>query len=275
MDEARLRAQLETRLGGRSVDSYLSNLRRVEVTLGLELDAASLNDHEISLIGQRLLIQGVPQKSVGNCLSALRAFAAFRDEYLFHGASLAAHAAPAADIFPVATPALTSPTIPHDVLQHGSIHQLICLQAQVIDELRKRGVVRTNNNPIGDYAEYLFAHAMNWTLSGNSTSGHDAVCTQGVRYQIKARRLGLANASRQLGAIRKLESQQFEYLAAILFKADFSILRAVIIPHDIVAQFAKPTPHTNSWRLMLDDRLCNHQGVSDVTGRIASEVLRI
>lgn len=56
-----------------------------------------------------------------------------------------------------------------------SVHELLSLQADAIDELKKRGVLRTKNNPVGDYAEWLVSHALNLTLAKNSSAGYDAL----------------------------------------------------------------------------------------------------
>lgn len=71
--------------------------------------------------------------------------------------------------------------------------------------------------------------------------------------------------SRQLGAIRRLPDFIFDMLAAVLFDADCRVARAILLPHALVAELATRSDHTNSWRLMLPDRLWNLQGVRDVT----------
>jgi hypothetical protein len=79
-----------------------------------------------------------------------------------------------------------------------TIRELLQYYADIIDELKRRKIVRTVNNPLGDYTEWLVAQKLNLTLSGNSTAGYDAVDMVGTRYQIKSRRVHPANASRQL-----------------------------------------------------------------------------
>ena len=68
---------------------------------------------------------------------------------------------------------------------------------------------------MSDYAEMLFCRAYGWKMVRKSSAGFDATDDQGVRYQIKARRLTTHNRSRQLSAIRKLESGPFDYLAGV------------------------------------------------------------
>ncbi|RAK56393.1 hypothetical protein DJ017_16030 [Phenylobacterium soli] len=138
-----------------------------------------------------------------------------------------------------------------------------------MDELRVRKVVRTSNSPVGDYGELLFAKAFGWQLESNSAAGHDATDGRGTRYQIKARRLSAPSGSRQLSAIRRLNDKTFDYLAAVLFDANFKVSRAVIIPHSVVASRARRREHTNSWLFMLEDRVWLVPGARDVTAELA------
>ena len=66
--------------------------------------------------------------------------------------------------------------------------RLLLLHANIGEELRARGIVRSSNNPVGDFAEYLFCKAFGWSAAGNSNKGSDALCGDGKLYQIKSRR---------------------------------------------------------------------------------------
>ena len=133
------------------------------------------------------------------------------------------------------------------------ISELLRAYTSVLDELRVRGVIRSSNNPLSDYAEGLFCHAFDWVRKANSTTGYDAVGPEGSRFEIKARRLTRHNGLRQLSAIRNLEARHFDHLAAVLVNEDFSILRAAIIPHGVVLARASFVKHTNSSKFMLVD----------------------
>ena len=111
--------------------------------------------------------------------------------------------------------------------------KLLGLYGALLDELRKRGVVRSSNNPLSDYAEGLFCKTFGWAQEGNSAAGYDAVdAASGTRYQVKGRRLTAHNASRQLSAIRNLDDHPFHFLAGLLVDARFQIVRAAIIPYE-------------------------------------------
>lgn len=155
-------------------------------------------------------------------------------------------------------------------LSAESAPTLLALYSAIVEELHGRGLVRSTNNPVGDYAEYLTARAFGLSLAGNSSIGYDAVSDDGIRYQVKSRRLTPRNSSRQLSAIRGLEpeSDPFDLLVGILFSADFEVLRAALVPVAVVRQLAVRNDYVNAWRLMLRDSVWAMPGVEDVTDRI-------
>lgn len=153
-------------------------------------------------------------------------------------------------------------------LKSLQVSDLFELHGQILSELRRRGVVRSTNNPIADYAEYLCARALSLKVAAKSTKGFDAVCPAGKRYEIKARRVTSLNKSRELSAIRGLDPQQFDYLIGILFREDFRVWKACVIPHSVVKDHAAWSDHTNAWRFHLRDTLWSIPGVLDLTGQI-------
>ena len=50
-----------------------------------------------------------------------------------------------------------------------SIAELLAGYAGILAELRRRGVVRTNNAPVGDYAEWLAARALGGEIVANAS----------------------------------------------------------------------------------------------------------
>ena len=134
-------------------------------------------------------------------------------------------------------------------LDNKTIRELLKLQVSVIDELRKRNVVRTGNNPLGDYTEWLVAKALGLNLVKNAMAGYDATSEDGVKIQIKGRRITKRNLSRQLGVIRNLDSKDFDELVAVVFDEQFDIIEAVSIPHALVAEFGTYKPHVNGYVL--------------------------
>ncbi|HVC89100.1 MAG TPA: hypothetical protein VND66_00635 [Acidobacteriaceae bacterium] len=143
--------------------------------------------------------------------------------------------------------------------------ELLALHSKVGDELRRRGIIRSANNPTGDLAEHLFCKAFEWHQSSNSQANIDAVGPDGTRYQIKGRRITHFNSSRQLSAIRELSNAHFDFLAGILFNEDYSVMRAALIPHTVVIAHASFVERTNSHRFLLRDEIWTAHNVRDVT----------
>jgi hypothetical protein len=143
--------------------------------------------------------------------------------------------------------------------------ELLSLHAKVADELRTRGITRSANNPTGDLAECLFCKAFGWSQVRNSKVNVDAIGPDGLRYQIKGRRITRLNGSRQLSAIRNLAGAHFDFLAGVLFSQDYSVVRAALIPHAIALERASFVVHTNSHRFLLRDDVWSARDVRDVT----------
>ena len=147
--------------------------------------------------------------------------------------------------------------------------QLLKLHSDIMNELRRREIIRTSNNPTGDYAETLFQKAFDWTLERNSSSGHDATSKKGDRYQIKGRRMNSRRPSRQLGVIRNLESKKFDYLAGVLFNEDYSVHRAIVIPQvQLLKMKSRFSNYVNGQIFYLHDDTWKIAGVEDVTSKL-------
>lgn len=118
--------------------------------------------------------------------------------------------------------------------------------AWIIDELRRRGLVRTMNNPVSDYSEWLVSSRLGLQLRGNSRSGYDAERPDGAKYQIKGRRVRGATKIVQLSALRNLRQRPFDYLIAVVFEPGFTVRHAMLIPYDVVVEKSRYQAHTNS-----------------------------
>lgn len=155
-------------------------------------------------------------------------------------------------------------------LKQFELVDLLRLNSATIDELRDRKILTTSNAPLGDYAEWLFRKAFHWEPAGNSNKDVDAIGSDGTRYQIKARRIHPRNKSRQLGALRRLDEQNFDILAAVLFDENYTVMRAALIPYQLVFENAKRVEATNSWRFYLRDNVWTWHGVTDVSSTLSA-----
>jgi len=143
-----------------------------------------------------------------------------------------------------------------------AIKDLLCLQAQVINELKNRNVVRTKNNPLGDYTEWLVAKALNLELASNSKAGYDGIDAQGTKIQIKGRRITPDNKSRQLSAIRSYDQKDFDVLAAVIFDENYNVIDAVLVPHNIIGKYARHSAHVNAHILTLKGAILSDSAIT-------------
>jgi hypothetical protein len=150
-------------------------------------------------------------------------------------------------------------------LSRLSTQELLALNADVLEELRDREILRSSNNPTGDLAEFLFCRAFGWDRKDNSHASVDAICPKGVRYQIKGRRMRLPTDSRQLSAIRELDGEKFDFIAGVFFFPDYRVMRAAIIPRAVAVERAAYVKRTNSHTFILRDDIWQAENVRDVT----------
>ena len=155
-------------------------------------------------------------------------------------------------------------------LNNLEIIELLRLQASITNELKRRKVVRTQNNPLGDYTEWLVSKAFNLQLAQNSKSGYDGITNDGLKIQIKGRRITPSNNSRQLSAIRKYDDNDFDELAAVIYDENFNILEAVLIPHDVIGEYANYREHVNAHILILKGPVLKDARIKDIKEKLVA-----
>lgn len=151
-----------------------------------------------------------------------------------------------------------------------TITELLETHSRVLDELKQRQVIRSKNNPTGDYAEWLVASKLCLVLEKNSAKGFDAKDLQGLRYQIKGRRVTSDNKSTQLGVIRDLDGGDFDFLVAIVFDEAWQVRSAAKIPHKVVSLFATYRPHVNGHIMHLRPSVFDHPLVEDISLKLGT-----
>ena len=144
--------------------------------------------------------------------------------------------------------------------------ELLRTHAATIDELMRRGVVKTRNNPIGDYTVWRVCRALNLDMESNRNKSFDAIDDRGGRYKIKGRQE--ESSSVQLSVIRNLDDVEFDVLIAVVFNNDYSIRLAVRVPHKAVARMSKFRRHVNGHVLTLTDSTKLEADVSDITEKL-------
>jgi hypothetical protein len=146
-----------------------------------------------------------------------------------------------------------------------SIADLLATHCFVIGELQRRGVLRSGNNPTGDYAEWLVSSKLGLKLAGKSCKGYDATDAQNVRYEIKGRRVTPANPSTQMSPVRNLAGAHFDFLIAVVFDSDWNVSAAAKIPHRVVPAVASFKQHVNGHVMHLGPAVFSAAGVEDIT----------
>lgn len=142
--------------------------------------------------------------------------------------------------------------------------ELMQLNQLTLDELERREVIRTRNNPISEYTEWLVADRMHMDLAPPSTKGYDATTTEGRKIQIKSRKNNLKNKSLILGIIRNYDLHQFDVLIAVIYNHDFTIRHAISIPHELVKEYGFYNNHQNGYTLRISNLLLNDPRVTDI-----------
>lgn len=141
------------------------------------------------------------------------------------------------------------------LLSQFTDYELLLVNRMSVEELLRRGCVRTKNPPVGDYAEYLTAKAVGGKLASSSAKSFDVVAPDGKRLQVKSRVVVNPNAAseRQIGVLR---SWDFDLLVVLLFEElGFHLARASAIPVDVAREAAIEQGWTNSHRVIARDEL--------------------
>ena len=151
-------------------------------------------------------------------------------------------------------------------LDDMSLLELLQTSGAIIDELIRRGVARTRNNPIGDYTEWLVCNRLGLERQENNQAAFDAINAQGIRYQIKGRQ-SEANAVR-FSTIRDLDQEGFDFVIAVVFNDDYSVRLAAMFSIDVVPRFAHYQQHVNGFTLTLTNNILEQDDVMDITQQL-------
>lgn len=145
---------------------------------------------------------------------------------------------------------------------------LLKLNSTILQELKKRNVIRTLNNPIADYCEWLVAKKFDWKLENSSKSGYDCIDDKKKRVQIKCRKIESKNASKQLGIIRNLDKNPFDYLIAIIFSNDYEVIEAYKISKKLIRKYSRISDHQNGLILSLKGEILNDKELVNITNSL-------
>lgn len=154
-----------------------------------------------------------------------------------------------------------------NIVKDLSNEDLMKLYSSILSELNERNVIRTQNSPQGDYAEWLFANQYSLNLESSSTKGYDVKDeVNNIRYQIKSRRIKSSSRAVQLGVIRNYDSVEFDFLIAMIFTEDFTLSKVYKIPHAVISEYGRYSEHQNGYVLILTSKLKSDVRVGNLTG---------
>ena len=113
----------------------------------------------------------------------------------------------------------------------------------ILKDMKERKLIRTYNSPVSGHAENIAAKELELKLERPSHKGFDGKDRQGIRYQIKGRRITPTNKSRKLGVIRNYKKHEFDFLVAVIFDEFFKVSEMWKFPWDVVGKYLKPDKH--------------------------------
>jgi hypothetical protein len=140
-------------------------------------------------------------------------------------------------------------------LSQASVAELGRLYRRILSELRRRGVLRTGNPPVGEYAEWLVVRATGGLLAANpSQSSWDVEAPDGELLQVKSRFVtSPTNAGeRQLSPFR---SWEFDAAVIVLFDDEFTVWRAAKVPRSVVEGASADNPYVGGRRVFATNGL--------------------
>jgi hypothetical protein len=145
---------------------------------------------------------------------------------------------------------------------------LFSLYRAILRELKYRGVIRTGNAPVGDYAEYLVATALGGQLAPNSEKAWDVLGHDGEKLQVKARVVSEPAEPGQL-QLSPFRSFGFDSAVIVLLSAtDYTVSRASKVPCQVVESSAVYRQHVNGKVLFARPDIMNHPDATDLTATL-------
>lgn len=133
--------------------------------------------------------------------------------------------------------------------------ELFAQYRDILRQLRDQGIIRTNNAPAGDWAEYLTQRVYAGTLAPSSEKSWDVRARDKRRLQVKSRVLSdpPKRDQRQLSTIR---SFRFDALVVVLLSdADYSVIRAIELSRATAKRLGRFVQHDNGYRVIASDEV--------------------
>lgn len=153
-----------------------------------------------------------------------------------------------------------------NALTGASAAELFATYRLILRELRRRGIVRTENAPAGDYAEFLVAAALGGSLAPNSEKSYDVVAA-GRRLQVKSRVVSSPARADQL-QLSPFRSFDFDdAIIVLLGDEDYSVRKAIRVPVALIQRSARFSAHVNGYVVHARSDLLAGPDCEDLTQR--------
>lgn len=150
------------------------------------------------------------------------------------------------------------PVMPADI-SSMKVTELLRLWAGTMTELRGRGVLRTNNNPVGDVAEAIAHEHYGGRRGSFSQKGWDLEDIAGRRLQVKGiRKTGLSGRT-NLSPIR---DSDYDVVVVVAFDTYFSLTATLEVPREVVEELFPIRPYVNGRVITVTDALTHHPDVT-------------
>ncbi len=123
------------------------------------------------------------------------------------------------------------------------VRELLQVEVSIVAELRQRGVVRTNNKPLGDIAEQVVLAARGGVLEANSMKSHDLTDPSDRRIQVKA--MG-GRAASKTGKFSPFRCFDFDIAVFLVFESQtFELALARGVSANDIETVSRYSAHTN------------------------------
>lgn len=149
-----------------------------------------------------------------------------------------------------------------------STSRLLRSYVAILEELLRRGVIRTRNAPAGDLAEHVVALAYRGDLAPNSEKSWDVRADDGRLLQVKSR--VIFPGVRKSQVFSPFRSFEFDACVFVLFDGrNYEITQAIELPRDSVMDMARRSEWVAGSRVRVFANLIAAPGARDVTEAVS------
>ncbi len=140
--------------------------------------------------------------------------------------------------------------------------KLLADWAAIMRELRDRGIIRTNNNPVGDIAEAIVAEHYAGERAPFNQKNWDVRTEAGERIEVKGIRQ-LKGGSRRSN-VSPIRGAGYDTAVVVLLDDDFKVTEGLRIPRATVEELFGHNDHVNGVVIKVSKALREHPDVASL-----------